>query len=39
VNEFATVKLWGQIIGAVALEEGKGFAVFGFDRQFAQDGF
>jgi serine/threonine-protein kinase HipA len=39
MNEFATVKLWGQTVGAVALDEYKGFAAFGFDRRFAQDGF
>ena len=37
--EYATVKLWGKTVGAVALNEGSEFAIFGYDRQFARDGF
>jgi serine/threonine-protein kinase HipA len=39
VAEYATVKLWGKTVGAVALNEDNEFAVFGYDRQFARDGF
>ncbi len=38
MNEFATVKLWGQTIGAAALDEDRGFVAFEFDRGFARSG-
>jgi len=38
VNKFATVKLWDQAIGAVALDEKKGFSAFEFDPQFVRTG-
>ena len=34
----ARVRLWGRTIGAVSLEEGRDFAAFQYDPDFAQSG-